>query len=269
MAELHQQAGLGVDVRRGDFTSGSRASATRTPTGWPTRRWTPPRVGARPLPTHRPGRGRGAAGHLDRQPGRADPHAAAAPRADRTVPAAPLLRAGNPELTETGRAQAEAAARYLAGRGGVEAVVTSPLQRPTTPRPPQPKALGLEVGGRRPHRDRLRRLGGFDLPEAPSATPICTCSGCGTPACARRAESFDDVQQRVQRARNRIIAEHGGAPCWWSRTSRRSRRCCGWRSTPAPASCSACTRPASLSIAEFYPDGNASVRLVNQTSYLG
>ena len=26
---------------------------------------------------------------------------------------------------------------------------------------------------------------------------------------------------------------------------------------------------ASLSIAEFYPDGNASVRLVNQTSYLG
>ena len=36
---------------------------------------------------------------------------------------------GNPGLTELGRQQADAAARYLAQRGGISAVVASPLQR--------------------------------------------------------------------------------------------------------------------------------------------
>ena len=36
---------------------------------------------------------------------------------------------GNPALTELGRRQAEAAARYLAQRGGIAAVISSPLQR--------------------------------------------------------------------------------------------------------------------------------------------
>ena len=52
---------------------------------------------------------------------------------------------GNPELTDTGRRQADAAARYLAERGGIAAVITSPLQRAYDTAAAAAKALGLDV----------------------------------------------------------------------------------------------------------------------------
>jgi broad specificity phosphatase PhoE len=82
-------------------------------------------------------------------------------------------------------------------------------------------------------------------------------------------ESFDTVAQRVRRARNRIIAEYGDATVLVVS-----------HVTPIKtvlrlaldAGDSILYRLhldlASLSIAEFYPDGASSVRLVNQTAYL-
>ena len=52
---------------------------------------------------------------------------------------------GNPALTDVGRRQAEAAAQYLAQRGGIAAVVTSPLQRAYDTAAKAAKALGLDV----------------------------------------------------------------------------------------------------------------------------
>ena len=179
---------------------------------------------------------------------------------------------GNPELTETGRAQADAAARYLAGRGGVEVVVTSPLQRSYDTAAAAAKALGLEV---RVDDDLIETdfgaWEGLTFREAAERDPDLHLQWLrNTSLRPPGGESFDDVQQRVQRARNRIIAEHGGGTVLVVshvtpiKTMLR---------LALDAGTSILQRLhldlASLSIAEFYPDGNASVRLVNQTSYLG
>jgi broad specificity phosphatase PhoE/ribonuclease HI len=178
---------------------------------------------------------------------------------------------GNPPLSEVGRRQADAAAEYLAQRGGIAAVITSPLQRAYDTAAAAGKALGVDVvvdddlietdfgdwegltfseaGARDPelHRKWLR--------DARSAPPA--------------GESFDSVQERVRRALDRIIAEHGGETVLVVS-----------HVTPIKtvlrlaldAGESILYRLhldlASLSIAEFYPDGAASVRLVNQTAYL-
>ena len=178
---------------------------------------------------------------------------------------------GNPELTETGRAQADAAARYLAGRGGVEAVVTSPLQRSYDTAAAAAKALGLEV---RVDDDLIETdfgaWEGLTFREAAERDPDLHLQWLrNTSLRPPGGESFDDVQQRVQRARDRIIAEHGGGTVLVVshvtpiKTMLR---------LALDAGTSILQRLhldlASLSIAEFYPDGNASVRLVNQTSYL-
>src|ERR1700724_1310529 len=52
---------------------------------------------------------------------------------------------GNPPLTELGWQQADAAARYLAQRGGISAVVSSPLQRCYDTAATAAKALGLDL----------------------------------------------------------------------------------------------------------------------------
>jgi len=82
-------------------------------------------------------------------------------------------------------------------------------------------------------------------------------------------ESFDAVAHRVRRARNRIIAEHGDATVLVVS-----------HVTPIKTILRLALDAgngilyrlhldlASLSIAEFYPDGASSVRLVNQTAYL-
>ena len=52
---------------------------------------------------------------------------------------------GNPALTDLGRRQAEAAAQFVADKGGIAAVITSPLQRAYDTAEAAAKALGLDV----------------------------------------------------------------------------------------------------------------------------
>lgn len=52
---------------------------------------------------------------------------------------------GNPPLTDTGRQQADAAARYLAQHGGIAAVISSPLQRCRDTAEAAARLLGLDV----------------------------------------------------------------------------------------------------------------------------
>jgi ribonuclease H / adenosylcobalamin/alpha-ribazole phosphatase len=178
---------------------------------------------------------------------------------------------GNPPLTDLGRRQAEAAAKYLAERGGIAAVFTSPLQRAYDTAAMAGKALGVDVVvdddlietdfgawegltfAEASERDsQLHRRWLRDTSVEPPG-----------------GESFDGVYERVRRVRDRIIADYGGATVLVVS-----------HVTPIKtvlrmaldANQSILYRLhldlASLSIAEFYPDGASSVRLVNQTAYL-
>lgn len=178
---------------------------------------------------------------------------------------------GNPALTELGRRQADAAAAYLAGRRGVDAVISSPLQRAYDTAATAAKTLGLDVTvdedlvetdfgawegltfGEVSQRDP--ELHGRWLQDTSVEPP--------------GGESFDTVAHRVRRARNRIIADHGASTVLVVshvtpiKTLLRLALDAG-----AGVLYRLHLDLASLSIAEFYPDGGSSVRLVNQTAYL-
>ena len=178
---------------------------------------------------------------------------------------------GNPALTELGRSQADAAARYLARRGGIAAVVSSPLQRAHDTATAAATALGLDVVVD----DDLIETDfgdweGLTFSEAAQRDPAIHGTWLrDTSIAPPGGESFDAVAQRVRRARTRIIAEYGDATVLVVshvtpiKTVLRLALDAG-----ANILYRLHLDLASLSIAEFYPDGVASVRLVNQTSYL-
>ncbi|BBY15326.1 bifunctional RNase H/acid phosphatase [Mycolicibacterium litorale] len=178
---------------------------------------------------------------------------------------------GNPALTELGRRQAEAAAAHLAQRGGIDAVVSSPLQRAYDTAAAAAKALGLDVAV---DEDLIETdfgtWEGLTFGEAAQRDPDIHARWLSdTSVEPPGGESFDAVAHRVRRARNRIIAEHGASTVLVVS-----------HVTPIKTMLRLALNAgegilyrlhldlASLSIAEFYPDGGSSVRLVNQTAYL-
>lgn len=178
---------------------------------------------------------------------------------------------GNPDLTDVGRRQAQDAARYLSAKGGISAVVSSPLARAHDTAKAAADALGLPVT----IDDGLIETDfgeweGLTFLEAAQRHPEVHGRWLrDTGLAAPGGESFDQVAHRVARVRDRLIAEHG-----------ESTVLVVSHVTPIKtllrlaldAGASILHRLhldlASLSIAEFYPDGGASVRLVNDTSYL-
>jgi broad specificity phosphatase PhoE/ribonuclease HI len=178
---------------------------------------------------------------------------------------------GNPVLTDVGRRQAEAAAQFLAQKGGVAAVITSPLQRAYDTAASAAKALGLDVSVD----DELIETDfgaweGLTFSEAAERDPELHRRWLrDTSVMPPGGESFDSVAERVRRAQARIINEHGGETVLVVshvtpiKTLLRVALDAG-----AGILYRLHLDLASLSIAEFYPDGVASVRLVNQTAYL-
>ncbi|MBS9533593.1 bifunctional RNase H/acid phosphatase [Mycobacterium sp. M1] len=178
---------------------------------------------------------------------------------------------GNPELTELGARQADSAARYLGQRGGITAVVSSPLQRCRATASAAADALGLTVT----IDDDLIETDfgaweGLTFTEAAERDPeLHTRWLRDTATEPPGGESFDAVAHRVRRARNRIIAEHGGATVLIVSHVTPIKTLLRLALDAGPGLLYRLHLDlASLSIAEFYPDGAASVRLVNQTSYL-
>jgi ribonuclease H / adenosylcobalamin/alpha-ribazole phosphatase len=178
---------------------------------------------------------------------------------------------GNPALTDVGRRQADAAAQYLAQKGGIAAVITSPLQRAYDTAAVAAKALGLDVTVD----DDLIETDfgaweGLTFGEAAERDPDLHRRWLrDTSITPPDGESFDSVATRVRRAQARIINEHGAETVLVVS-----------HVTPIKTLLRLALDAgegilyrlhldlASLSIAEFYPDGVASVRLVNQTAYL-
>jgi len=179
---------------------------------------------------------------------------------------------GNPPLTKLGRQQADAAARYLGTRGGIAAVISSPLQRCHDTATAAAKRLGLDVAV---DDDLIETdFGGWEgLTFAEAAEH--------DPELHRRwlrdtsteppgGESFDAVNQRVCRARDRVVAEHGGSTVLVVSHVTPIKMLLREALDAGPGILYRLHLDlASLSIAEFYPDGASSVRLVNQTGYLG
>jgi len=178
---------------------------------------------------------------------------------------------GNPALTELGRRQAAAAAQYLGARGGVDAVISSPLQRAQETAAAAAAALGLDVTVD----DDLIETDfgdweGLTFSEAAEHDPELHGRWMrDTSISPPGGESFDAVAHRVRRARNRLIAEHGSATVLVVSHVTPIKTMLQFA---LDAGASILHRLhldlASLSIAEFYPDGPSSVKLVNQTAYL-
>jgi ribonuclease H / adenosylcobalamin/alpha-ribazole phosphatase len=178
---------------------------------------------------------------------------------------------GNPELTDLGRRQAAAAAGYLAQRGGISAVVSSPLQRAYDTATAAAKALGLDVTVD----DDLIETDfgaweGLTFAEAAERDPDLHRRWLrATKTKPPGGESFDQALERVTRARERIIAAHEGTTVLVVSHVTPIKMLLRLALDAGPGILYRLHLDlASLSIAEFYSDGASSVRLVNQTSYL-
>jgi broad specificity phosphatase PhoE/ribonuclease HI len=178
---------------------------------------------------------------------------------------------GNPELTETGRRQAGAAARYLADKGGIAAGVSSPLQ----PAYDTAKAAADDLGLPVTVDDDLTETDfgeweGLTFAEASERHP--DVHGRWLRDTALRppgGETFDEVAERVQRVQERLVADHGPNTVLVVSHVTPIKTLLRMALGAGPSILHRLHLDlASLSIAEFYPDHGASVRLVNDTSYL-
>ncbi|WP_067974094.1 bifunctional RNase H/acid phosphatase [Mycolicibacter icosiumassiliensis] len=178
---------------------------------------------------------------------------------------------GNPPLTDTGRRQADAAARFLAERGGIAAVISSPLQRCRDTAEAAARLLRLDV---RVDEDLTETdfgaWEGLTFAEAAERDPDLHRRWLkDTSTQPPDGESFDAVQQRVLRARDRIVADYAGNTVLVVSHVTPIKTVLRLALDAGPAILYRLHLDlASLSIAEFYGDGPASVRLVNQTAYL-
>lgn len=178
---------------------------------------------------------------------------------------------GNPALTELGVRQADAAARFLAERGGVDAVVTSPLQRAYDTAAAAAKALERDV---EVDEDLIETdfgaWEGLTFGEAVARDPDLHGRWLRDTAVAPPGgESFDAVAARVRRVQQRLAADRAGQTVLVVSHVTPIKTLLRMALDAGPTVLYRMHLDlASLSIAEFYPDGAASVRLVNQTAYL-
>ncbi|MBW0275492.1 acid phosphatase [Nocardia sp. MH4] len=178
---------------------------------------------------------------------------------------------GNPPLTDLGRDQAERAAKMLAAKGDIAAVVTSPLQRARATA--EAAAAALDVP--------LRVLDGLietdfgdweglTFAEAAQRDPQLHADWLGDPSVpAPGGESFDQVRERIESVRRDLVGLYPGENIVVVSHVTPIKTLLQLALGVGPSLLYRLHLDlASLCIAEFYPDGGASVRLVNDVSYL-
>ncbi len=178
----------------------------------------------------------------------------------------------DPELSAVGRKQAAAVAASLAARGRIQAVVSSPLARCRETAEAVAARLGLPVRVEKDLREtdfgawegltfaEVRQRYAEDLDDwlaSPDAVP----TGGG--------ESFTAVAERVGAARDRLVKEYAGRTVLVvthvTPVKTLVRLALG---APPESLFRMELSAASLSEVAYYADGNASVRLLNDTSHL-
>jgi ribonuclease H / adenosylcobalamin/alpha-ribazole phosphatase len=178
---------------------------------------------------------------------------------------------GDLPLTELGRRQAAAAAARLSAMDGVAAVISSPMLRARQTAKPVADALGVPLTVH----DELIETDfgaweGLTFAEARQRDPELHARWItDTSVAAPEGESMDAVHRRVRRVRDQLIAEHGDATLIVVTHVTPIKALLRMALDAGPSLLHRLHLDlASLSVAEFYPDGPASVRLVNDTSHL-
>ncbi|MFC8181239.1 bifunctional RNase H/acid phosphatase [Rhodococcus sp. NPDC057297] len=178
---------------------------------------------------------------------------------------------GNPPLTQIGEGQAAAAAAHLAQRDDIAAIVASPLGRAQQTAGALARKVGLEVStlGELTETD-FGDWEGLTFKEAFEKYPDVHQKWRGdTSVAAPGGESFDTVLERVTVARDKLVASYAGSTVVVVSHVTPIKMLLQLALDVGPSLLYRLHLDlASLSIAEFYPDGGASVRLVNDTSYL-
>ncbi|WP_425244521.1 histidine phosphatase family protein [Streptomyces citrinus] len=178
----------------------------------------------------------------------------------------------DPELSETGRRQAERTAAALAERGTVEAIVSSPLKRCRQTADTVAARLGLDVT----IDDGLRETDfgaweGLTFKDVRERFPDDMDAWLASPEAAPTGggESFAAVAERVAVTRDRLTAAYRGRTVLLvshvTPVKTLVRLALG---APAEALFRMELAAASLTEIAYYADGNASVRFLNETAHL-
>jgi broad specificity phosphatase PhoE len=177
---------------------------------------------------------------------------------------------GDPELTSLGRAQAAGAAARLAAMPGIAAVLTSPLQRARQTAQAVAEATGAPLAVR----DGLIETDfgaweGLTFAEAKARDPELHASWLGSEEVAPPGgESFAAVGRRVEAERAAVVEEFPGATVVLVSHVTPIKMLLRDALQGGPGILYRLHLDlAALSIVDFYPDGGASVRLVNDTSH--
>ncbi|MCX4693598.1 bifunctional RNase H/acid phosphatase [Streptomyces sp. NBC_01408] len=178
----------------------------------------------------------------------------------------------DPELSAAGRRQAAAVAEALAARGTVQTVISSPLRRCRETAQAVADRLGLRVTVE----EGLREVDfgaweGLTFAEVRERFPDDLQAWLDSPRAAPTGggESFTAATRRISATRDRLLAAHAGRTVLLvthvTPVKILVRLALG---APPEALFRMELSAASLSAVAYYADGNASVRLLNDTSHL-
>jgi probable phosphoglycerate mutase len=178
----------------------------------------------------------------------------------------------DPGLSPAGRRQAEATAAALAARGTVQAVVSSPLRRCRETADVVAARLGLEVRIDEGLREAdFGAWEGLTFTEVRDRYPDDLDAWLRSPKAAPTGggESFTAVARRVALSRDKLIARYAGRTVLLVTHVTPVRTLVRLALGAPPESLFRMElAAASLSVVAYYADGNASVRLLNDTSHL-
>ncbi|MGI5354934.1 bifunctional RNase H/acid phosphatase [Streptomyces sp. CA-252508] len=177
----------------------------------------------------------------------------------------------DPDLSPVGRRQADAVAAALAARGTVQEIVSSPLARCRQTAATVAARLGLDVHVD----DELRETDfgaweGLTFAEVRERYPDDMDAWLASPdAAPTGGESFAEVALRVAAARDRLTARHAGRTILLVTHVTPIKTLVRLALGAPPESLFRMElSAASVSAVAYYRDGNASVRLLNDTSHL-
>ncbi|WP_030774322.1 bifunctional RNase H/acid phosphatase [Streptomyces sp. NRRL F-2664] len=178
----------------------------------------------------------------------------------------------DPELSPAGRRQAAAVAEALAARGTVQAVVSSPLLRCRETAQAVADRLGLGVTVEQGLREvDFGAWEGLTFAEVRDRFPDDLQAWLDSPKAAPTGggESFAAATRRIAATRDRLLAEHAGRTVLLvthvTPVKILVRLALG---APPESLFRMELSAASLSAVAYYADGNASVRLLNDTAHL-
>ncbi|MEV5338311.1 bifunctional RNase H/acid phosphatase [Streptomyces sp. NPDC052676] len=178
----------------------------------------------------------------------------------------------DPSLSDVGREQAERVAAALARRGTIQAIVSSPLARTRETAGIVAARLGLEVG----IDDGLRETDfgaweGLTFAEVHERHPDDLAAWLASPDAEPTGggESFAATATRIAATRDKLVAAYAGRTVLLvthvTPIKTLVRLALG---APAESMFRMELSAASVSVVAYYADGNASVRLLNDTSHL-